>query len=95
MPKLIVHLHLKCDPEEYLAYARDGVSGTRNFEGCISFTTHQDLDDPSHFVSVQEWRSREDQAKYTEWQRAKGNVAKTHSLLAEPPRLVWLEEVDL
>jgi quinol monooxygenase YgiN len=95
MPSLIVHMHLKQPLEEFLAFSRANIAHTRSFEGCLSFRQFQDMDDPAHFVTVQEWRSREDQARYRAWRSENGDIAKMQSLLAEPLQVCWLEEGDL
>jgi quinol monooxygenase YgiN len=43
------------DLEEYLKIAREVVSVTRKEKGCIMFTLHEDIHDPSTLTTIEEW----------------------------------------
>ena len=43
------------DLEEYLKIAREVVSVTRKEKGCIMFTLHEDIHDPSILTTIEEW----------------------------------------
>ena len=43
------------DLEEYIKIAREVVSVTRKEKGCIMFTLHEDIDDPSILTTIEEW----------------------------------------
>ena len=43
------------DFEEYLKIAREVVSVTRKEKGCIMFTLHEDIHDPSILTTIEEW----------------------------------------
>ena len=45
--------------EEYLNIAREAVSETRKENGCIMYTLHQDIDDPSILTTIEEWVDEE------------------------------------
>ncbi|MBT2654455.1 antibiotic biosynthesis monooxygenase [Bacillus sp. ISL-18] len=46
--------------EEYLILARKVVSETRKEKGCIMYTLHEDLNDPSIITMIEEWETEED-----------------------------------
>ena len=43
------------DFEEYLKIAREVVSVTKREKGCIMFTLHEDIHDPSILTTIEEW----------------------------------------
>jgi len=45
--------------EEYLNIAREAVAETRKENGCIMYTLHQDIDDPSILTTIEEWVDEE------------------------------------
>ena len=46
--------------DAYIAGARDCVAATRLEQGCIAYESHVSIHDPSLFVVVERWASRED-----------------------------------
>ena len=49
------NLSKRVDLEEYLKIAREVVSVTRKEKGCIMFTLHEDIHDPSILTTIEEW----------------------------------------
>ena len=47
------------DIEEYLKLAREVVTETRKEEGCIMYTLHADINDPSILTTIEEWENEE------------------------------------
>lgn len=45
--------------EEYLKIAREVVLETRKEKGCIMYTLHEDVDDPSILTTIEEWVDEE------------------------------------
>jgi quinol monooxygenase YgiN len=95
MAKCIVQYHLNVDPETWFAGSKSRLPDTRRFPGCISITYYQDADDPQRILSIQEWASREDQAKYVAWRAERGDSAVILSLVREQPSVRWIDEVDI
>jgi len=62
-----------------------GLAETRAFDGCLSVTTHRDLDDPSKVFLIEEWETREDQLKYLAWRQATGFIDAIGPFLAGAP----------
>lgn len=54
-----VKLKLSVKIEEYLNIAREVVSETRREESCISYTLHQDMNDPAILTTLEEWKDEE------------------------------------
>jgi quinol monooxygenase YgiN len=46
--------------EEYLIFAREVVTETRKEKGCIMYTLHADINDPSIITTIEEWENEED-----------------------------------
>lgn len=45
--------------EDYLSLAREVVVETRKEKGCIMYTYHQDINDPSILTTIEEWENEE------------------------------------
>lgn len=45
--------------EEYFLLAREVVSETRKEKGCITYTLHQDINDPTILTMLEEWVDEE------------------------------------
>ncbi len=45
--------------EEYLNLAQRLVEETRKEEGCLMYTLHEDLNDPSVLMTLEEWENQE------------------------------------
>jgi quinol monooxygenase YgiN len=45
--------------EEYLEIAREVVLETRKEKGCIMYTLHEDINDPSILTTLEEWEDEE------------------------------------
>jgi quinol monooxygenase YgiN len=45
--------------EEYLSLAREVVSETRKEKGCIMYTLHEDINDPTILTTLEEWVDEE------------------------------------
>ncbi|HEX3611291.1 MAG TPA: antibiotic biosynthesis monooxygenase [Sporichthyaceae bacterium] len=58
---------------------------TRAYAGCISVTTHRDLDDASRILLIEVWESREHQQKYLSWRVETGLMDAIGPMLAGPP----------
>ena len=61
MIKVVCKAKLKPDVkmEEYLKIAREVISETRKEEGCITYTLHEDINDPTIVTMLEEWVSEE------------------------------------
>jgi quinol monooxygenase YgiN len=60
---------------------------TRAYDGCVSVTTHRDLDDPSKVFLIEVWDSREHQQKYLAWRVETGLMDAIGPMLAGPPAI--------
>jgi len=47
------------DLEEYIKIAREVVSVTRKENGCIMYTLHEDIHDPSILTTIEEWEDEQ------------------------------------
>ncbi|EKN62639.1 antibiotic biosynthesis monooxygenase [Neobacillus bataviensis LMG 21833] len=45
--------------EEYLKIAREVISETRKEKGCITYTIHEDIHDPTILTMLEEWVNEE------------------------------------
>ncbi|WP_338472298.1 putative quinol monooxygenase [Niallia sp. XMNu-256] len=55
--RVVCKAKLKSDVkvEEYLKIAREVVLETRKEKGCIMYTLHEDINDPSILTTIEEW----------------------------------------
>ena len=58
---------------------------TRAYQGCVSVTTHRDLDDPAKVFLIEEWETREDQLNYLKWRAETGLLDAIGPMLAGEP----------
>jgi quinol monooxygenase YgiN len=61
MIKVVCKAVLKPDVkiEEYLIIAREVISETRKEKGCISYTLHEDINEPTILTMIEEWVDEE------------------------------------
>ena len=61
MIRVVCKAKLKQDvkKEDYLVLAQEVVAETRKEEGCIMYTLHEDINDPSIFTTIEEWVDEE------------------------------------
>ncbi|WP_342507899.1 putative quinol monooxygenase [Sporosarcina sp. FSL K6-2383] len=45
--------------EDYLRIAREVISETRKEKGCITYTLHEDINDPTILTMLEEWENEE------------------------------------
>lgn len=65
----ILHVHIKVRPEcvdAFMAATRANAEATRKEAGVIRFDLGQQLDDPTRFVLVEEYKSQEGHAAHRE-----------------------------
>jgi len=55
---------------------------TRAYDGCISVSTHRDLDDASKIFLIEVWETREQQGKYLAWRVETGLMDAIGPMLA-------------
>lgn len=60
---------------------------TRAFDGCLSVTTHRDLDDPTQILLIEEWETRDHQLKYLAWRQETGFIDAIGPMLAGAPAI--------
>lgn len=73
------------ESENFYKTLTSALADTRAFKGCVSVTTHRDLDDPSKIFLIEEWESREDQLKYLAWRQETGFIEAIGPMLAGAP----------
>jgi len=80
--------------EDFLAISKELVEKTNKLDsGCIRYELCRDVNDPLHFVMLEEW---EDQKSLDEHMKAKHfveNVPKFADLTSKPSDLTLLEKV--
>ncbi len=61
MIRVVCKAKLKQDVkrEDYLILAQEVVAETRKEEGCIMYTLHEDIHDPSILTTIEEWVDEE------------------------------------
>jgi quinol monooxygenase YgiN len=81
-------LEFKVKPDfasEMTGYLASMLPTTRKFEGCEVINMYVDDDDPTIFISYQQWESREHQEKYVAFRAAQGDLEKLSSMIISPP----------
>jgi len=87
---VMITVEFKIKPEkvdEAFEEMREGLSATRNFQGCQRIDSYFDKKNSSLFL-VEFWDSLEDQRKYLKWRLANSGESVNNSIeanLFEPP----------
>jgi len=92
MPITVI-LDVRVRPEaldELTAFMAEILPDTRTYPGCRWLVSHQDADEPTHLVFIEEWESREDYAAYLEWRLGMGGPQRLAALAAVPPTITYL-----
>lgn len=67
------------------------IAPTRSEEGCISYSLHQDCDDPSVFMFYENWASREALDVHLQTPHLQGLAARADELFAAPLEIRFYE----
>lgn len=92
----IVHVHVYVKPEYVDAFREATIENARNSvkePGITRFDVVQDLDDPTHFVLVEVYRTREDSAKHKDTVHYARWRDRVMEMMAEPRRSVKFTNV--
>jgi quinol monooxygenase YgiN len=73
--------------EELRAVLEDLVEPSRAEEACLQYDLHENLDDPTEFVFVEQWRDAEGLDAHTKTDHFRSGSAKLAGLLGGRPQL--------
>jgi quinol monooxygenase YgiN len=94
MIRILIERRLVPGGEERLRQAmRELRQQAMDREGYISGETHRDAADPSHYLILSTWRSREDWERWARSEARHTVEARIAPMLAEPERVTVLEPV--
>jgi quinol monooxygenase YgiN len=80
--------------EEYLAISKELVEKTNaNDAGCIRYELCRNVNDPLHFIMLEEWETQEALDAHMKSAHFTGLIPKMDGLTSGPPALVLLEKV--
>jgi quinol monooxygenase YgiN len=88
MSEIVVIAHMRAQPgkEDELKTALTGlIEPSHSDQGCILYTLHQGVDDPSRFAFVERWASREDLEAHNGTAHVGALLEQAPALLAEAP----------
>jgi quinol monooxygenase YgiN len=74
---------------------RPVVEKTHDERGCLAYALHRDRSDPDTIVLVEKWASQEDLDAHFVKPYMEDLGELSSKLLAEPPRIVFCEPVEL
>jgi quinol monooxygenase YgiN len=80
--------------EDLIALFQEALLDTRGYDGCQSVSVHRDQDAPERLVLVERWTSRPEHEGYLRWRADRGDGPKLAALLAGPPQVRYLDDVD-
>lgn len=97
MMSVTIVLTFRLTPEAARASANGGYAETfqttRAFSGCESINAYAEEDDPTSYVIIERWASREHYERYLAWRRETGYFEKTAGRMVAPPVVRFLREV--
>ncbi|MBW3669467.1 MAG: antibiotic biosynthesis monooxygenase [Actinobacteria bacterium] len=83
----ILELQVRPDAvDDALDFFRKIIDDTRTFDGCEGIEVLQDADDSAKIVLIEQWASREHQARYTDWRKERGDMKPMVELLVGTAR---------
>jgi quinol monooxygenase YgiN len=94
---LIVIASAKAKPgsEQALEQAlRDAAGPTREQPGCVSFSLHRSLQDPSVIIGFERWASPEAHDRHLQGPHVQKLMSAMGNILAEPPNIVAYQILD-
>ena len=93
---LIVHVHVRVNPESVEAFRAATVENARNSvrePGVVRFDVVQQADDPTRFVLLEIYRTPEDPARHKETTHYATWRDTVEPMMAEPRRSVKYQEI--
>ena len=83
----IVHVHVHVKPEaveHFCQVTRDNARGSLQEPGIVRFDVHQSADDPTHFVLVEVYRTKDDPPRHRETAHYNAWREAVEPMMAEP-----------
>ena len=80
--------------DEMIRVLAGSLVDTRARRGCESVTVHRDQARPNSVLLVERWASREDDDAYRAWRAGDGAVTEMGRLVAGPPSIRYLDDID-
>ena len=74
---------------------RPVVEKTHHERGCLAYALHRDRSAPDMIVLIEKWASQEDLDRHFDKPYVEDLGEMSSKLLAEPPRIVFCEPIDL
>ncbi len=65
---------------------------TRSYPGCIEVYAHQNQDDPTNIVAIEQWESRQAYEKYFAWRTETGVINQLGAWVAAPPSIRYFDK---
>ena len=90
-----VLLEINCKPgkgAEFVALLSAALVDTRARHGAGAMEPYVDSDNPDRVLVWEKWATRADQESYMQWRTETGFVEALEPFLAEPPRILHLNE---
>lgn len=85
---VVAHMQVKADQvAAFLDAAKAVIAATRAEEGCISYLLNASVEDPTHFVFVEQWRERADLDAHAKSAHIKAFGAALRDILAGRPKV--------
>lgn len=65
---------------------------TRSYPGCIGVHAHQNQDDPTDIVAIEQWESREAYEKYFAWRTETGVIGQLGNWVSAKPSVRYFDK---
>lgn len=65
---------------------------TRAYDGCIEVYAHQNQDDPTNIVAIEQWESRGHYEKYFAWRTETGVIGQLGAWVSAPPVIRYFDK---
>ena len=95
---ILVLLEVTLKPEkvnDFITFMKNELHHTREFDGCNGVTVHNNQDDSSNMVIVEDWDSRQQYEKYLAWRSERGDLEKLGPLVVGDPSIRYYDNAKL
>lgn len=95
MIKVVANEYIKAEcVDDFIRMTKDLVEKTNAFDpGCIKYELCRDMNDPSHFIMLEEWEDQKSLDAHMKAEHFVNNVPKFSAFAIKPAEIALLEKV--
>jgi quinol monooxygenase YgiN len=92
--RVTLELHVKPEAAEQMKGGfKELLPDTRAFDGCEEISVLQNQEDPTMFLVVEQWETRESYEAYLKWRTDRGDMDNIAAVSTEPYKVSYFDYV--